>query len=77
MWHDMSTSTELQAGIMIRMDNVSVTYPGGITALHSLSTTFLEGKFSVLLGRSGAGKSSVSLVKVGRIGDVEMAHEFL
>jgi phosphonate transport system ATP-binding protein len=55
----MSTSTEFQAGIMIRMDNVSVTYPGGITALHSLSTTFREGEFSVLLGRSGAGKSTL------------------
>jgi phosphonate transport system ATP-binding protein len=41
------------------MENVSVTYSGGITALHSLSTAFVDGQFSVLLGRSGAGKSTL------------------
>lgn len=44
---------------MIRVDNVSLNIPGGITALHPLSLEFRAGQFTVLLGASGAGKSSL------------------
>ncbi len=44
---------------MIRMDDVTVTYPGGVTALSSVSTTFRVGEFAVLLGPSGSGKSTL------------------
>jgi phosphonate transport system ATP-binding protein len=44
---------------MIRLQNVSLQFPGGITALHPLSLEFQTGNFTVLLGSSGAGKSSL------------------
>ena len=44
---------------MIRRDQVSVTYPGGFTALHPTDIEFRRGEFTVLLGASGAGKSTL------------------
>jgi phosphonate transport system ATP-binding protein len=44
---------------LIRLDDVSVTYPGGINALHLTSVEFYRGRFTVLLGPSGAGKSTL------------------
>lgn len=44
---------------MIRLDDVSVTYPGGIKALFPTSVEFSRGRFTVLLGPSGAGKSTL------------------
>lgn len=44
---------------MIRLDDVSVTYPGGIKALLPTSVKFSRGRFTVLLGPSGAGKSTL------------------
>jgi phosphonate transport system ATP-binding protein len=44
---------------MIRMDDLTVTYPGGVTALSSVSITFRVGEFTVLLGPSGSGKSTL------------------
>jgi phosphonate transport system ATP-binding protein len=44
---------------MITMENISVTYPGGIRALHPTSVRFEPGQFTVLLGPSGAGKSTL------------------
>lgn len=46
-------------GIMIRLENVSLQFPGGITALHPTYLDFKAGQFTVLLGASGAGKSSL------------------
>jgi phosphonate transport system ATP-binding protein len=44
---------------MIRVENLSLNFPGGITALHPLSLEFRAGQFTVLLGASGAGKYSL------------------
>jgi phosphonate transport system ATP-binding protein len=44
---------------MITLENVSVTYPGGIRALLPTSVRFERGQFTVLLGPSGAGKSTL------------------
>jgi phosphonate transport system ATP-binding protein len=44
---------------VLRLDNMGVTYPGGVTALRPTSIAFYGGEFTVLLGRSGAGKSTL------------------
>lgn len=44
---------------MLRLDNLSVTYEQGITALNSISLNLHPGEFTVLLGSSGAGKSTL------------------
>lgn len=44
---------------MIHLDNVSVTYSGGCTALHQIKISFMRGQFSVLIGPSGSGKSTL------------------
>lgn len=44
---------------MIRLENVSLKFPGGVTAIHPTSLEFHAGQFTVLLGASGAGKSSL------------------
>ncbi|HCW4238676.1 TPA: phosphonate ABC transporter ATP-binding protein [Acinetobacter baumannii] len=43
---------------MIQLQNITVQY-GQMIALHPTSLTFQEGQFSVLLGASGAGKSTM------------------
>ena len=44
---------------MIRVDNLGMTYPGGIRALAPTDLEFHAGEFTVLLGPSGAGKSTL------------------
>lgn len=44
---------------MLRLENVGVTYPGGVVALRSASIAFYQGEFAVLVGVSGAGKSTL------------------
>ena len=44
---------------MLRVNNISVIYPGGATALHSTSIDFSRSEFTVILGSSGAGKSTL------------------
>jgi phosphonate transport system ATP-binding protein len=44
---------------MIRVDELSVVYPGGLRALAPTTTAFASGAFTVLLGASGAGKSTL------------------
>jgi ABC-type phosphate/phosphonate transport system ATPase subunit len=44
---------------MLSLDQVAVTFPSGITALHPTSLTFVPGQFKVLIGASGAGKSTL------------------
>lgn len=46
-------------GAILQLDNVGVTYPGGVTALRQTRLAFRSGEFIVLLGRSGAGKSTL------------------
>jgi phosphonate transport system ATP-binding protein len=44
---------------MIRFEQASVTYPGGVRALHELSLRIDDGEFVVIVGLSGAGKSTL------------------
>ncbi len=44
---------------MIRFENVSVTYRGGVKALRDIDLTIEDGEFVVVVGLSGAGKSTL------------------
>ncbi|HET8807451.1 MAG TPA: phosphonate ABC transporter ATP-binding protein [Methylophaga sp.] len=44
---------------ILKVSDLGVTYPGGIEALRKTSINFNPGEFTVLLGLSGAGKSSL------------------
>ena len=44
---------------MIRFDNVSVTYRGGVKALRDIDLTIDDGELVVVVGLSGAGKSTL------------------
>jgi len=44
---------------MIRFENASVTYPGGVSAMKNLDIEIDDGEFVVIVGLSGAGKSTM------------------
>ncbi len=44
---------------MIKFQNATVTYAGGVTAMRDLSITVDDGEFVVIVGLSGAGKSTL------------------
>ena len=44
---------------MIKFENVSVTYPGGVKALDNVSLEINEGDFLIIVGMSGDGKSTL------------------
>ena len=50
---------------MIKFENVSVTYPGGVEALKNLNLEINEGDFLIIVGLSGAG--NVAVAKIGWI----------
>lgn len=45
--------------MMLRIEDMGVTYPGNVLALRPTSVEFHKGEFTVLLGLSGAGKSTL------------------
>ena len=44
---------------MIKFENLSVTYPGGVEALKEINLEINEGDFLIIVGLSGAGKSTL------------------
>ena len=44
---------------MIKFENLSVTYPGGVEALKNINLEINEGDFLIIVGLSGAGKSTL------------------
>tara|TARA_Y100000817_G_scaffold178900_1_gene139720 strand:+ start:286 stop:1053 length:768 start_codon:yes stop_codon:yes gene_type:complete len=44
---------------VIKFENVSVTYPGGVEALKNLNLEIKDGDFIIIVGLSGAGKSTL------------------
>ncbi|MEX2515534.1 MAG: phosphonate ABC transporter ATP-binding protein [Gammaproteobacteria bacterium] len=51
--------TSSTAEEILRLDSISVTYPNGTVALQKTSLSLKQSEFTVLLGLSGAGKSSL------------------
>jgi len=50
---------QMRTDSVIRVENLSHCYPGGVKALLPTSLEFYAGEFTVLLGPSGAGKSTL------------------
>ena len=50
---------------MIKFENISVTYPGGVEALKDINLEVNEGDFLIIVGLSGAGKSTLANSAVG------------
>ncbi|MDP7029369.1 MAG: ATP-binding cassette domain-containing protein [Phycisphaerales bacterium] len=67
----------------VRLDNVTKTFPGGVTAVASCDLVIPDGQFTVLVGPSGCGKSTTLRMIAGlesptggtiRIGDRVVNH---
>ena len=44
---------------MIKFENATIVYPGGVTGLKDVSLQIEDGEFVVIVGLSGAGKSTL------------------
>jgi len=44
---------------ILTLENVTLTYPGAVTALKNLSVTFAGGRRTAVMGRNGSGKTSL------------------
>ena len=61
---------------MIRFDNVSVTYRGGVKALRNIDLTIEDGELVVIVGWSGAGKSTLLRALNGLVPATEGSIDF-
>jgi energy-coupling factor transporter ATP-binding protein EcfA2 len=50
---------------LVRIENLTFEYSGGIKALHDVSLTIREGERVAILGNNGAGKSTLALSMIG------------
>ena len=55
----MGRPGNLRGRTLLRLADISVAYPNGVTALSTTNLAIAEGRFMVLLGASGAGKSTL------------------
>ena len=62
---------------IVEIDNLALTYPGGVSALQGCSLTVHPGEFIILLGPSGCGKSTLLQILSGLLrptgGEVRIA----
>ena len=55
----MGRPGNLRGRTLLRLADISVVYPNGVTALSPTTVEFAKSRFTVLLGPSGAGKSTL------------------
>ena len=55
----MGRPGNLRGRILLRLADISVVYPNGVTALSTTTVSCAKSRFTVLLGPSGAGKSTL------------------
>ena len=64
---ELGHSPKYDGAPVIRLKNLSVTYPGGVEALRGVDLSIDEGEFVVIVGLSGAGKSTLLRVLNGLV----------
>ena len=63
----MSSSNVIASPATLSVENLSVVFPGGVTAIADLSLDVSEGEFVAIVGPSGCGKSTLLKVVSGLV----------
>ena len=63
----MSKGDVIDASATLAVDNLSVIFPGGVTAIANMSLSVREGEFVAIVGPSGCGKSTLLKVISGLV----------